>query len=131
MRYLLPFILLIAASQAQAKYLGCTPDGSVEWREGTPAAFAFDPEEEFGPVLFGIDLESGKYLEHLVGGRAGISGGGTVEIIEPGDIAARDDFIGRDRHSYFRIMIWRDPMSFIRIHDDGLWMSVPASRHPN
>ena len=79
----------------------------------------FDREEEFGPILFGIDLESGEYLEHLVGGRAGISGGGTAEIVDRGDMTSRDDFIGRDRHSYFRIRIWSEPMSFVRIHDDG------------
>lgn len=117
--FLLLLIPLLAASPAYARHLGCTPNGSVEWWEGKPVSTLFDGMDEFGPVVFGINLETGRYLEHLVGGRAGISGGGTAEIIDPGDVTARDDFIARDHHSYFRIMVWRDPMSFVRLHDDG------------
>ncbi len=109
----------IAASTAQAEHLGCTPAGSVKWWQGTPTATLFDGEEEFGPIVFGIDMETGRYLEHLVGGRAGISGGGTIEVIDAGDATGRRDFVGRDHRSYFRIAIWNDPMSFIRVHDEG------------
>ena len=57
----------------------------------------------------------------MIGGRAGISGGGEMAILAKGDTVGRVDFVAVEngRHSYLRIMLWRDNMPFVRIHQDG------------
>ena len=122
MRRVLASLVLVAAmlGSAQAESLGCTPAASVSWREGIPSIHDY-PEAEFGPVVFGLDLETGRYEEHLIGGRAGVSGGGTLEIIEAAEAGRHQDFVGVDREdgSLFRISLADGNIAFIRTHRSG------------
>jgi len=113
---------ILLASPSLAASVACTPTGYVRWGEGLPVAIAVTgSDEEFGPIVFALDLETGDFVEHLIGGRAGISGGGEMTILAKGDTVGRVDFVvvENGRHSYLRIMLWRDNMPFVRIHQDG------------
>jgi hypothetical protein len=120
-KLLLPVLVVVCcASGAQAESIGCTPAATVEWRDGKVVTHDYT-DAEFGPTVFGLNLENGQYLEHLVGGRAGVTGGGTLDVIVAPDSSGRQNYVGVDREDggMFRIDLVAEPMSFVRTHASG------------
>jgi hypothetical protein len=113
--------LALAATPALAESVGCTPVSTIRWDAGAPVEHRYSRDEEFGPTIFGLDLETGEYREHIVGGRAGTSGGGRLEILSTVSAGSRDDFVAIDSEdgSHFRIRLAADPVAFMRTHASG------------
>lgn len=121
MKTLLLVLALLLPTSAMASTVTCVPASSVLWHDGFAVADAYDDVYDFGPTVFALDLLSGEYLDHLIGGRAGTTGGGTLTIIAPGDATGRIDFVGidLDEGTLFRIILWKDGMPFVRTHRSG------------
>lgn len=105
---------------AFAQTVGCTPIATIRWETGAPVEHRYEGEE-FGPTVFGLDMAKGEYWEHLVGGRAGVSGDGRLDIVPTVNSGSRDEFVGIDREdgALFRIRRAANPIALIRTHASG------------
>jgi hypothetical protein len=116
----LAVLAICAAAPALAESVGCTPVATVRWDSGAPVEHRYDGAE-FGPTLFGLDLATGKYWEHMVGSRAGVSGGGTLDIVPTVNASSHADFVGIDREdgSHLSVRFEDGRIAFMRTQASG------------
>ena len=114
-------LLLLASPALAEEVVVCTPEFYYNSSETPPIVIPIDAARAAGSRVTRIDLESGDYRQHFIGSENDILETGSLEVINPGSLRERIDFVALDPATAFlvHISLIDDGLPFVRVDKEG------------
>jgi len=119
----------LSATAASAEETVCTPEYYFNHSEVPPLIIPIDEARAAGSRVTRLDLETGDYRQHFGSDPEATLESGTMQILNPGSLRERIDFVALDAGEglVLRISLVDEGMPFVRIDGDGLVTSGHCS----